>query len=40
MDVSKREWWVRGPDGAEGPIPEETFQDRLRSGDIPLQSEI
>ena len=40
MDISKREWWVRSAGGEEGPIPEETFQDRLRAGDIPLQSEI
>jgi hypothetical protein len=40
MDIDKREWWVRTPDGEEGPIPEETFQERLRSGGIPLHSEI
>ncbi len=41
MDMSKREWWIRYSDGKEeGPLSEDSFQDRLRAGEIPLGAEI
>ena len=38
MDVSKRKWWVKLGEDEDGPIAEEVFQERLRSGQIPLKS--
>jgi hypothetical protein len=40
MDLSERKWWVRTPEGEEGPIEEEDFQDQLRAGNVPLHAEI
>lgn len=40
MDLSQRKWWVRTPEGEQGPIPEDEFQDQLRAGDIPLHAEL
>lgn len=40
MDLSQRKWWVRTPEGEEGPISEDDFQDRLRAGNVPLHAEI
>ncbi len=38
MDVSKRTWMVKVDDREEGPIPEETFQQRLRAGEFSLRA--
>ena len=36
MDVQNRKWWIKNGDVEEGPIDEDDFQSRLRSGEIPL----
>jgi hypothetical protein len=38
MDISKRKWWVKLGDDEEGPLMEEAFQERLRSGHISLRA--
>jgi hypothetical protein len=40
MDITNRKWWIRTADNEEGPIDEDSFQDRLRAGLIPLNSKI
>jgi hypothetical protein len=41
METSERKWWTRTPeDGEQGPIEEEDFQERLRSGKVPLHAEL
>ena len=38
MDIANREWWIRVGDAEEGPVDEETFQSRLRAGDVSLKA--
>jgi hypothetical protein len=38
MDVSNRQWWIRIGDAEEGPVDEETFQVRLRAGEVSLKA--
>jgi hypothetical protein len=40
MDVANRKWWIKTVGGEEGPLDEETFQERLRAGKIPLNAVI
>lgn len=40
MDVSKRQWWIRVDGVEEGPVTEDDFQGKLRSGEVPLWAEI
>jgi hypothetical protein len=36
MNFENRKWWIKTGEGEEGPFIEDVFQERLRSGEIPL----